>query len=113
MAREITEARIGPTQGVQRSPSEKPTKSPDPKPGFKLVLGANCIILIKSCSIQNWAWGINSETPNAAMIKIDNSLKLSAGIPDNLTIVDKNSVKKVKLKTKPITIPIGLILPKL
>jgi len=33
-----------------------------------------------------------------------------AGIPEKLTIVDKKSVKKVKLATKPMTTPNGLCL---
>lgn len=32
MARDMTEASIGPTQGVQRSPIEKPINSPPPNP---------------------------------------------------------------------------------
>lgn len=41
----------------------------------------------------------------------EKSLKISAGIPLILTIVERNKVKKVKLKMKPITIPIGRLIP--
>lgn len=42
---------------------------------------------------------------------MDINLSESAGIPVRWTIVDKNKVKKVKLPTKPATMPNGLLLP--
>ncbi|OGH11687.1 MAG: hypothetical protein A3B38_03290 [Candidatus Levybacteria bacterium RIFCSPLOWO2_01_FULL_36_13] len=41
----------------------------------------------------------------------DKFRRKSEGIPLIFTIVDKNRVKKVKLKIKPNTIPNGLFLP--
>lgn len=42
---------------------------------------------------------------------IDVKRKVSTGMPNNLTIVDRNRVKKVKLAIKPTTTPSGLFLP--
>jgi len=39
IAREITDARIGPTHGVQRSPTEKPISNPPPNPVLPWTLG--------------------------------------------------------------------------
>lgn len=47
------------------------------------------------------------------MINIDRNRKDSAGIPLNLTIVDKKRVKNVKLKINPTITPIGCDLPDL
>lgn len=112
IAKDITEAKIGPTQGVHKIPSEMPTKSPDPKPGLRLVLGAKELSLTNNCSIQNWNLGIKKVTPKTPIIITEAILKVSRGIPNKLTMVDKKSVKKVKLKTKPVTIPNGRDLPK-
>jgi membrane peptidoglycan carboxypeptidase len=46
-----------------------------------------------------------------AKIPIDTNRKLSAGIPLSCTIVDKKSVKKVKLRINPTTTPKGLLRP--
>lgn len=42
---------------------------------------------------------------------MEKNRKLSAGMPLKFTKVDKNNVKKVKLVTKPVTTPSGLIFP--
>ena len=47
IAREITEASMGPTQGVQRSPTEKPISNPPPNPVLPWLLG------IKPASLEN------------------------------------------------------------
>ncbi len=41
----------------------------------------------------------------------DTSLSVSAGIPLSLTIVERKSVKKVKLRINPVTTPIGRDFP--
>lgn len=46
-----------------------------------------------------------------AITKIEKNLKESAGIPLILTMVDKKSVKKVKLAINPVTTPSGRDLP--
>ena len=47
IASEITEASIGPTHGVQRSPTEKPMSKPPPNPVRPWLLG------IKPASLEN------------------------------------------------------------
>ena len=49
--------------------------------------------------------------PNKNRTIIETSLNESAGTPLTFTIIDKNSVKNVKLETKPITTPIGFCFP--
>ncbi len=49
--------------------------------------------------------------PNPPKTKIDKNLNQSAETPLNLTKVDKNKVKKVKLATKPNTTAMGFRLP--
>jgi hypothetical protein len=49
--------------------------------------------------------------PKIIRIIMDSDLSESAGIPSCLTIVERNSVKKVKLAINPITTPSGLCLP--
>ena len=44
------------------------------------------------------------------MITIDKPRNVSAEIPVALTKADKKRVKKVKLRTKPVTIPCGFLL---
>lgn len=113
IAKEITDARIGPTHGVHKSPKDNPTTSPDPKPDFKLAFGANLVSLEKSCSMSSWNWGIRREIPKRAIVITERSLNVSAGIPLSRTRLDRKRVKKVKLKTKPMTTPKGLPFPRL
>ena len=47
------------------------------------------------------------------IIATENNLSDSAGIPDRRTMLDKKSVKKVKLSTNPVTTPTGLAIPAL
>ena len=44
-------------------------------------------------------------------IKTDRKRRDSAGMPLSLTIIERNKVKKVKLKTNPTTTPSGLLFP--
>lgn len=50
---------------------------------------------------------MRSDTPKLATITIDNPLKKSAEMPLTRTIVERNNVKNVKLRTKPATTPNG------
>lgn len=54
-ARLITEARIGPTQGVQSRPRDNPISKPPQKPCFVWPFGVNLTSLLKSCSIKSWS----------------------------------------------------------
>jgi len=54
---------------------------------------------------------MRSDTPNPATTKTDTKRSVSAGTPLTLTIVERKSVKKVKLSTNPITTPIGRDFP--
>ena len=49
--------------------------------------------------------------PNNRIIPTEIWRSNSAGIANALTIVDKNNVKKEKLKTKPKTMPMGFLCP--
>jgi hypothetical protein len=88
-----------------------PTINPPKKPVFELDLGVNFENLVKSCSVRLWNFGINKLTPKNKIIIIENKRRESAGIPIILTIEVKKSVKKVKLKIKPVTTPKGLFFP--
>lgn len=110
-AREITDASIGPTQGVQRRPMESPIKIPPKKPLFVLVFGVNLEIFVKASSKSSWNLGIKRPTPKRRITKTEKSRRLSAGIPISFTIDVKNRVKNVKLKTKPNITPSGRFAP--
>ena len=51
-ANATTEAKIGPTQGVHKSPIERPMRKPEPNPVFPCVLGVNAESLEKSSSMS-------------------------------------------------------------
>jgi len=67
--------------------------------------------LENSTSINVWNFGIRRDIPKPPTIIIETILRVSAGIPLSLTIVERKSVKKVKLRINPVTTPIGLALP--
>jgi hypothetical protein len=103
----MTEAKIGPTQGVHNKPKDKPTIIPPPKPGLGLTTGTKLESLEKACSKSNWTLGTNKDKPNIKTTIIDRDLRLDPVIPRPLTIPTKKSVKNVKLDIKPIITPIG------
>lgn len=111
IASDITDARIGPTHGVQRRPSERPMRRPGPNPGLALPRGNNRDNLENNPSMTNWNLGIRSEMPIPAITNTEIVRKISEDIPLTFTIVDRKRVKKVKLNIKPMTTPIGLDLP--
>jgi hypothetical protein len=102
---------MGPTQGVHKSPIEKPIKTPDKNPVPEFPCGTYFEILEKITSRIAWNRGIRSEAPNSAITKTEKSRRVAAGTPKAFTITVKNSVKKVKLAINPSTIPKGLPFP--
>ncbi len=54
---------------------------------------------------------MRSEAPNPAIINTDTTLSAFAEMPLRLTIVERNSVKNVKLRIKPMTTPRGRAFP--
>src|SRR3989344_532018 len=104
-AREMTEARMGPTQGVQIKPKLIPTTTPPKKPDLLAVLGTREDSRANNFSVSLWADGKSKVRPKTAIITTDSVRKESAGIPTALTRVVKKRVKKVKLITKPATTP--------
>lgn len=106
-ARVITEARIGPTQGVQINPKDKPTKkpvqNPSPWPENCGTLFANKekILSIYACTELD-----NIVKPRRAIIKIEKLRRMFGEILKTFTIVERKSVKKVKLEIKPVMVPI-------
>ena len=54
---------------------------------------------------------MSKDKPNPATTNTDIILRVSAGIPLTLTIVERKRVKKVKLRINPITTPIGRDFP--
>jgi hypothetical protein len=65
----------------------------------------------KSTSEIFWAAGNTRAIPKSRIIITDTSLKVSADIPKLLTRTARKSVKKVKLKINPRTIPNGFLCP--
>lgn len=107
----MTEAKIGPTQGVHNNPKEIPTNIPPKKPVLFWFLGTKLLNFENKISIQIENLGINSERPNIINTNIEKFRKESADMPVIETIVDKNRVKKVKLATNPVTTPNGRFFP--
>lgn len=107
----ITDANIGPTQGVQRSPKDSPIRIPGVNPGRKLLFGTNLESLANITSSKVWNFGTKKEIPKNKITITEKNLNESADILIILIIVERKSVKKVKLKTKPTTIPIGRPFP--
>jgi len=110
IANEITEARIGPTQGVHKSPRENPIKSPPSKPALFFVWGTSLANLENVFSIKVWNRGIKKEMPKPPMIAIEIRRKDPVGILLKWTIVERKRVKKVKLAINPTTTPKGRLL---
>lgn len=111
IASDITDARIGPTQGVQRSPTEKPISSPPLNPVLPWFLGIKLASLENNRSTKIWNCGIRSEIPKPATTITEAKRNVSAGMPLKRTIVERKSVKKVKLSINPDTTPIGRDFP--
>ena len=53
MARLITEAKIGPTQGVHRRPIDKPIKTPPKKPVLFWEFGTKAESFVNSFSVKS------------------------------------------------------------
>lgn len=110
-ASEMTDAKIGPTQGVHNSPMENPIKIPPQNPLFVLVLGVNFASLVKESSKKSWILGINRLIPKINITTTENNLRLSAGMPISLTIDVRKRVKNVKLAINPKMTPSGRFVP--
>jgi hypothetical protein len=112
----MTEARMGPTQGVQRRPSERPTIMPPKKPESwdwdpPAGGGTNAERRENIFSKRICVAGISKLSPNNPIITIATYRKLSDPMPVALTMLESRSVKNVKLTIKPATIPNGLFFP--
>ncbi|KKS32093.1 MAG: hypothetical protein UU94_C0007G0033 [Candidatus Collierbacteria bacterium GW2011_GWB2_42_12] len=107
MARAITDASMGPTHGVQRSPSVIPRTIPDQKLGFEETVGENREILENNLSVRFWRKGMSRVRPKKEITITEKIRRESDGIPSTLTILERKRVKKVKLRTKPRTVPSG------
>ncbi len=108
----ITEAIIGPTHGVQISPRLTPNNNPLQKPfPFGVLPETLEASLVNNFSMSTWKLGKSKVAPKRRIITTEIFRKISAEIPVARTIADKNSVKSVKLRTKPVTMPIGLLCP--
>jgi hypothetical protein len=113
IASEITDAKIGPTQGVHKSPILEPIKIPPIYPESPLPFRENLEKKVNNLSNTTWNLGIRSPTPKRKIITIEKIRRESAEIPRVLTSKLKKRVKNVKLKIKPVTTPKGLFLPPL
>ncbi len=109
-ANEITDAKIGPTHGVQINPKLIPTTNPPPKPCCS-PFGENLEKNVNKTSSFLVTAGIKRLSPNPTMTTTEKVRRASADSPVAETIVDKNSVKNVKLAIKPVTIPSGRFVP--
>ena len=105
-ARVITEARIGPTHGVQIKPSDKPTKNPVQKPPScpencgTLLTNKEKILSMKACAALD-----NIVRPRIATMKIEKLRRVLGDMFKTFTKVDRKRVKNVKLAMKPVTVP--------
>src|SRR3989344_5913861 len=109
-AREMTDANMGPTQGVHISPKLKPTRIPlrNPSPPG---LGTREIRELMPFSMMTCVCGINMVRPKAKITITEIVRRLSGETPNALTIAVRKSVKKVNPIMNPSTIPHGLFLP--
>ncbi len=110
-AKEITEARIGPTHGVHKSPKENPTNNPEPKPFLPVERGASPVSREKIFSMNTWNCGTRSDIPKTPMTTTANKRSVSADMSSILTSVERNSVNRVKLATNPTITPSGRARP--
>ncbi len=103
----MTDARIGPTQGVHIKPSERPTKNPDQKPSPGPEKG---VILfakkLKVFSINICVELDSIDKPINATTKMEKLRRILGDMLKTLTKPDKKRVKKVKLAMKPKMVPI-------
>ncbi len=111
-ARAMTDAIIGPTHGVHTRPRLKPSAIPLKKLVPCCLLEENKPeIFVKRRSIPAWNCGSRRLSPKRKTTVIEKLRKVSGDTPVALTIDERKSVKSVKLKMNPITIPTGRLCP--
>src|SRR5271157_3340077 len=113
-ARLMTDAMIGPTQGVQISPRLKPTRTPLQKPfrfcGPGAVPDLRAIREVRS-SKRFRNHGTSITTPKMMISTTATIRRASTGMPRACTIAERARVKAVKLTTNPARTPKGRALP--
>lgn len=64
-------------------------------------------------TVSKYAWNFDERSENPKIIRITTEIvrSRSADIPVKFTIDERASVKKVKLRIKPVIIPSGFLLP--
>ena len=77
----------------------------------KGIFGEYFASLENNFSTKIWKVGMSSDNPKPIITITDKLRSKSAEIPLIFTIVDKKSVKNVKLAIKPVIIPIDLLFP--
>ena len=113
-ARLITDAMMGPTQGVQMRPRLRPTTTPLQKPFRFWGPTADPVrrpIREVSISKRTVSQGTSITTPNRMMSTTATMRSASTGMPSACTIAESASVKAVKLTTNPASTPNGRALP--
>src|SRR5271157_1530549 len=113
-ARLMTDAMIGPTQGVQMSPRLSPTTTPLQNPFRRCAPGVvpdrRAIREVRS-SNRFRSHGTSITTPKMMISTTATIRSASTGIPRACTIADRARVQAVKLTTKPARTPKGRALP--
>ena len=116
-ARLITEAMIGPTQGVQTSPRLSPTGTPPQKPR-RGAAGRPAAARPPQPAIRDAASskrccsrGTSMISPKRTTNATATARSASAGMASACTIADSASVKAVKLAAKPASTPSGRARP--
>jgi hypothetical protein len=117
-ARLITEAMMGPTQGVQTSPRLKPTGRPPQKPLLEPSGPAERPELRPKLARRAVPASKSPFNPGTSMTRPKSTIRATAarrmasgGMPRARTIADRARVKNVKPSTKPAITPKGLALP--
>src|SRR5258708_26885976 len=103
----VTDARIGPAQGVERSPREIPRRNPPKKPVFFVASWDWSLLPMLetkavSCSNPCDSVGKIMVAPKKAIAAIAIYLKISGLIPVACTMAVRESVKNEKLRIKQI-----------
>src|SRR3989344_4334865 len=86
-AKEMTEARMGPTQGVHNRPSPNPKTKPPKKPSLPVDLSWGK--RAKIFSTNAWKPGRTKDKPKVNMTMTERRRSESAGMPVALTRRDK------------------------
>lgn len=109
-AREMTDAKMGPTHGVHTSPILKPITIPPQKPSPR-ACGACEARPKKRRSDNICIAGEIKAIPKIKIIIMESPRKKSAETPNDFTTAVRKSVKTVNPIINPVIIPQGLFLP--